>query len=99
MTIPNSVTSIESATFSGCNSLTSITIPNGVTSIGYGAFRGSGLTSIEIPNSVTSIENYAFYKCSSLEAVNYQGTKEEWGKINIGSNNEALTNAQINYNQ
>ena len=46
-TIPNSVTSIGSAAFSGCDSLTSVTIGNSVTSIGESAFRGcSSLTSI-----------------------------------------------------
>ena len=38
ITIPNSVTSIEYNTFTGCSSLTSITIPNSVTSIGEEAF-------------------------------------------------------------
>jgi hypothetical protein len=40
ITIPNSVTSIGEAAFSGCSSLTSITIPNSVISIGGGAFEG-----------------------------------------------------------
>ena len=40
ITIPNSVTSIESSAFYGCSSLTSITIPNSVTSIGKYAFSG-----------------------------------------------------------
>jgi hypothetical protein len=38
VTIPNSVTSIEYGTFSGCTSLASVTIPNSVTSIGDYAF-------------------------------------------------------------
>ena len=66
-TIPNSVTSIGKAAFSGCSGLTSVTIPNSVTSIGDSAFRGcSGLTSVSIPKSVTSIGGYAFSYCSGL---------------------------------
>ena len=66
-TIPNSVTSIGSYAFSGCNNLTSITIPNSVTSIGSYAFSGcDNLTSITIPNSVTSIGIYAFRNCDNL---------------------------------
>ena len=69
-TIPNSVTSIGSYAFSGCNNLTSITIPNSVTSIGSYAFSGcDNLTSITIPNSVTSIGSYAFSDCYNLTSI------------------------------
>ena len=68
--IPNSVTTIGEAAFSGCSGLTSVTIPNSVTSIGYYAFSScSGLTSLSIPNSVTSIGNGAFDSCSGLTSV------------------------------
>ena len=69
-TIPNSVTSIENYTFSGCSSLTSVTIPNSVTSIEKYTFSGcSSLISVTIGNSVTSIGDGAFYNCSSLTSV------------------------------
>ena len=46
-TIPDSVTTIEYATFDDCSSLTSVTIPDSVTTIGTQAFRGcSSLTSV-----------------------------------------------------
>ncbi|MDE5828627.1 MAG: leucine-rich repeat domain-containing protein, partial [Duncaniella sp.] len=68
--IPNSVTRIESYTFSGCTSLQSIEIPNSVTSIEYDAFSGcTSLQSIEIPNSVTSIGYQAFSNCTSLQSI------------------------------
>ena len=61
VTIPNSVTRIESGAFDGCSGLTSVTIPNSVTSIGSYAFSGcSSLTSVTIGNSVTSIGVSAF---------------------------------------
>ena len=69
-TIPDSVTSIGPAAFSGCSSLTSITIPDSVISIGEAAFSGcSSLTTITIPSSVTSIGNSVFNGCSSLTSV------------------------------
>ena len=46
-TIPDSVTTIENATFDDCSSLTSVTIPDSVTTIGTQAFRGcSSLISV-----------------------------------------------------
>lgn len=68
--IGNRVTSIGSAAFYECTSLTSVTIPDSVTSIGSHAFiRCISLTSVTIPDSVTSIGSSAFDSCSSLASV------------------------------
>ena len=69
--IPNSVTTIGSRAFWGCDSITNINIPNSVTTIGGNAFYGcESLTSINIPNSVTTIESGAFGVCKSLTYIN-----------------------------
>ena len=69
-TIPDSVTSIGTHAFAGCDSLTSVTIPDSITSIGGYAFGGCrSLTSVIIPDSVTSIGYSAFYGCTSLTSV------------------------------
>ncbi len=69
-TIPDNVTSIGVAAFSGCARLTDVTIPGSVTSIKSTAFLGcTGLTDITIPDSVTSIENAAFGECANLTGV------------------------------
>ena len=69
-TIPNSVTSIGSMTFTSCNGLTGVTIPNSVTSIGNMAFDGcTSLTSVTIGNSVTSIGVHSFAQCFSLPSI------------------------------
>ena len=98
VTIPDSVTNIGDDAFKGCMSLTSVTIPDSVTSIGYATFEGcKRLTSVTIPNSVTSIGNNAFCECESLKDVYYTASQSEWNKINIGSNNQCLTNATFHY--
>ena len=64
------VTSIGSAAFQNCRSLSSITIPNGVTSIGDYAFQDCySLSNITIPDSVTSIGVMAFINCRSLSSI------------------------------
>ena len=70
ITIPDGVTSINAAAFSGCSSLTSVTIGDSVTSIGEYAFSYcSSLGSLTIPDGMTSIGEYAFYNCDSLTSV------------------------------
>lgn len=70
ITFSGDVTSIESAAFYECYSLTSLTIPEGVTGIGMYAFYGcSSLTSIAIPEGVMYIGQEAFYYCTSLTSI------------------------------
>ena len=70
VTIPNTVTSIETMAFTGCEDLQSVEIPNSVTEIGGWAFSGcAGLESISIPNSVTSIGDAAFRRCLGLTEI------------------------------
>jgi len=55
VTIPDSVTSIGGAAFSGCTGLTSVTIPDSVISIGYSAFYNcTGLTSVTFEGNISS---------------------------------------------
>lgn len=72
ITIPDSVTSIDSGALSGCTSLTSCTIGSGVTSLGYYVFRGcTNLSNITMPN-VTSIGQGTFSGCTSITNISLQ---------------------------
>lgn len=53
-------TQIDSNAFSGCTQLKEVTLSNSLTDISAGAFRGTGLTEIDIPENVTTIGNNAF---------------------------------------
>ena len=99
LVIPAGVSKISFAAFYNCSSLSSVKFPNSVKSIGKSAFYCcKNLTSIIIPNSVTSIGGSAFRDCANIEDVYYQGSKEQWKEIFIGSNNSSLTSATIYYN-
>jgi uncharacterized protein YjbI with pentapeptide repeats len=67
----NTVTTIGTAAFADCTSLTSITfLGDLVTSIGSYAFRYcTSLTSITIPDSVITIWNFAFRNCTGLTSI------------------------------
>ena len=70
ITIPNSVTQIQSGVFEECKNLETIIIPNSVTSILDSAFlKCVSLTNITIPNGVTSMRDFLFGNCSSLTSV------------------------------
>ena len=68
-----------------------ITIPSTlggypVTSIGALAFFNcSSITSATISDSVTAIGGRAFADCNNLATIKYNGTKDNWNKIDIGS--------------
>lgn len=106
--IPDSVKIIDECAFRFCISLTNVIIPDGVTIIGGGAFEDCGrMVSVTIPTSVNYIGEYAFETCSywyeeitgtsniPLRDIYYNGTKRQWSKIAIGSNNSELFNAVL----
>lgn len=81
ITLPSTVTEINSFAFSDCEKLEVIKIPSGVTEISSSAFKNcKGLKSIELPDSITSIGSEMFYGCESLKSV-----KIPAGVTSIGS--------------
>ena len=69
VTIPNSVTTIESMAFEIC-SLKSIIIPNSVTSIGsYAFYKCNSLDLITLPDTLTNIGYHAFFETAYYENI------------------------------
>ena len=70
VTIPNTITNIDTSAFEGCSYLQSVTLSTNLIAIGSSAFKGcASLESISIPNSVTHIDTSAFEGCSYLQSV------------------------------
>ena len=96
LSLPSTLKSIGAASFREMRNLANVTIPSGCTTIGANAFRAcTHIRYVTLPTSVVSIGGHAFENCSLLVTVNYAGTQESFDKIEIGSNNEPLTNADL----
>lgn len=83
--VPETVTRLDSFAFSENDAITSIVLPNSITKMEIMVIdRCANLKSITIPASVTSIDSYAISDCNSLKDVYYQGSQEQWAKIDDG---------------
>ena len=90
---------IGTSAFSHAKGLKEIVLPEGLTTIKNCAFADCNvLESVTIPASVTTIMEHMFDNpsnptggCPMLKTVKYEGTKEQWDKINLGENNNVLT--------
>lgn len=70
VTIPNTVTTIDSCAFTECSNLESVTLPSSVKRLGIYAFCDcSNLTSITLSDNITSIDQQAFSRCYKLEEI------------------------------
>ena len=70
MKIPSKVSTIETYSFSGCLSLSSVFLPESVTSIKNFAFEEcQSLSSLTLPSKLTSIGIRTFSGCTSLTSV------------------------------
>jgi hypothetical protein len=79
--IPHNIVDIRERSFYETD-LTEITIPEGVQSIYTLAFaRCKNLLFVTIPHSIEFIDRAVFTGCESLVEIRYNGTIEEWNKI------------------
>lgn len=69
VTLSNEIADIPTNTFSGCTALATIQLPSGLLTMGANAFKGSGLTKIDIPEGFTTFNNNTFDSCTSLSYI------------------------------
>ena len=68
--LPEKLSVIGQAAFSGCAGLKNIALPDSLTTIGLWAFEDcTALSAVTLPDSVTSIGKYVFRGCTSLTDV------------------------------
>jgi len=69
--LPEGLTNLGTLTFYNCTALTDITIPAAVTKLNSRAFKGAGLTYINLPDTVRSLGYEVFMNCANLESVDF----------------------------
>lgn len=85
--VTKSMTVIDDHTYYKNTVIETANIEDGVVKLGVGAFSNClKLHEVNIPTSVQVIEANCFFHCPALSDINYAGTKEEWSRIERGSN-------------
>ena len=96
ITLAEGITTIPFRCFFGATEIKIIDLPKGATTIQENAFSGcTSLSSVFLPSSLTTIEDAAFENVENLSSVIYEGSEEDFDKIDIASNNDELLDAKI----
>ena len=83
LTVPGSILSISAEAFM-ISDVQSVKISDGVRSIGTKAFwHCRELRTVTLPASLEKIESEAFFYCKSLEYMIYEGTMEQWYRMEV----------------
>lgn len=107
--IPETVVLIGDLAFAGCSNLVYVSVnPNNpyykdIDGVLYTLEEDVLLlyppmhtgSSVYLSATVTEIADMAFYQCAYLSTVRFEGTAEEWHRIDIGDKNYSLTAASI----
>ena len=91
--LPDCIKRLGDSAFAGCTGLKTVTLPRGLTSVGtYTFYSCSGLETVVFPVEIKGIGNFAFYGCRTLSSILYDGTAEDWAKVNVNANgNDCVT--------
>ena len=75
------LTTISTAAFNSCTSITSIALPNGIKDIGLAAFKDcTVLKNINIPEGISELKGFTFSGCTSLTSIILPSTLTSVGK-------------------
>ena len=86
--IPDSVVTLGEGAFSYCSNLLSAVLPSSIKEISEETFcEDHSLNTVNIPKSVAYIGKDAFYGCYNLSEVSYEGSNEQFNKIDIRFDN------------
>lgn len=95
LTIPKTVTTIDSYAFSKCTQIQEVNIPDSVITINQNAFSGcSSLSQIRLPKNLISLNYGVFFGCKSLESVIIPDSIKTIGGMAFGGCSK-LTNIEI----
>lgn len=98
ITLPDTVTAIESYAFKGCTMLGEFTIPASVTTIGKGIFEGAKKLSKLNYNPSHGLSDYSFIANSAITQVAFNGTIVPDNVLNgLGNIGEIKLNGAITY--
>jgi hypothetical protein len=82
VTIPSSITNIDTLAFQNCSALASILLTNGLVTIGLYSFGNCGsLQSVVIPDTVVSLGDYCFASCTNLQSVIFGARVSQIGQL------------------
>ncbi|MGI6167754.1 MAG: leucine-rich repeat protein [Eubacteriales bacterium] len=107
--LPTGVTEIGAGAFSGCTNLAYISVADGnpaykdYVGVLYSADgsrlvympAASSLMSLTLTKKVTEIADYALADCRNLKKVFYEGSEDDWTKVDIGTGNNILSSIEL----
>lgn len=95
VTIPDTVTIVDSKSFYDCAVLKRVTFSKNITKIGGNAFRKcASLSDVTLPSKLTEIGDYAFADCSSLKEITIPASVTDCGDGIFKSSIETITFSQ-----
>ncbi len=82
ITVPGSILELSPFVFERCGELKVAKLCEGVSVINTFSFHDCGaLEEIHLPNSLSSLKSGAIADCPSLKTIYYNGTEEEWARV------------------